>query len=306
MEHMEHMKQQNPKIISCNIMGGLGNQLFQIFTTIAYGMKNKRNIIFPYSKELPNTTTRYTFWDSFLDKINYMTTLNSAYTNEILSTFFLYRENGFHFRGIPENLPEKTKLFGYFQSHIYFRDYYDSIRLLIQMDEKQDKIYKEYKNMYFSDNDNNTQIISIHFRIGDYKKYIDTHPIIPYHYYEKALSFMLSENKDKTLNTKYKVLYFCENEDNDFVKREYIDKLERVFNTIKMYKVDDNIEDWKQMLLMSCCHHHIIANSSFSWWGAYFNGKENKIVCYPSIWFGKNVHHDTKDLFPEEWNRISV
>ena len=77
-------------------------------------------------------------------------------------------------------------------------------------------------------------------------------------------------------------------------------------------KVYDDILDWKQMVLMSCCNSHIIANSTFSWWGAYMNNSNDKIVCYPSKWFGKAIidseYHDdyVKDIFPSEWIKISI
>ena len=57
------------------------------------------------------------------------------------------------------------------------------------------------------------------------------------------------------------------------------------------------------MLYMSLCRHNIIANSSFSWWGAYFNSNKEKIVCYPSVWFGNNM--DTRDLCPETWIKMN-
>jgi len=57
---------------------------------------------------------------------------------------------------------------------------------------------------------------------------------------------------------------------------------------------------------MSCCDDNIIANSSFSWWGAYFNDKPNKIVCYPSKWFGHNMNNDTRDLCPSSWKKIEI
>jgi hypothetical protein len=69
---------------------------------------------------------------------------------------------------------------------------------------------------------------------------------------------------------------------------------------------DNTLADWEQLLLMSCCHHNIIANSTFSWWAAYFNSWKDKIVCYPSVWFGNIANHDTKDLCPEEWIKIQV
>ena len=84
-----------------------------------------------------------------------------------------------------------------------------------------------------------------------------------------------------------------------------IDILKKTITNCAFIKVTDDVEDWKQLLLMSACGNNIIANSSFSWWGAYLNTNPTKIVCYPEIWFGPKVTHDTRDLFPESWTKIS-
>jgi hypothetical protein len=75
---------------------------------------------------------------------------------------------------------------------------------------------------------------------------------------------------------------------------------------IQFHFVRDTIADWQQILLMSVCYHNIIANSTFSWWGAYFNDNSNKIICYPSKWFGVSINHNVNDLFPPEWNKIVI
>ena len=48
-------------------MGGLGNQIFQIFATISYAIKSKNQFKFLNLTTLGggSTTVRYTFWESF-------------------------------------------------------------------------------------------------------------------------------------------------------------------------------------------------------------------------------------------------
>ena len=150
-------------------------------------------------------------------------------------------------------------------------------------------------------------IISMHFRLGDYKTLPLYHPIIPYEYYKNSLEFILKEEylKDSCVC----VLYFCEEEDIELVENNYLKELRLEFPTctFKNTAVALGInEDWKNLLLMSLCSHNIIANSSFSVWGAYFNKNTKKRVCFPSVWFGEKLSsNDTSDIFPVEWYKIS-
>jgi hypothetical protein len=59
---------------------------------------------------------------------------------------------------------------------------------------------------------------------------------------------------------------------------------------------------------MSLCDDFIIANSTYSWWGAWLSQNKTKKVIAPVQWFGTGYtkEHDTKDLIPNDWTRITA
>jgi len=279
-------------MIAINLMGGLGNQLFQIFTTIAYGLQHKMPFVFMYSKMLND---RKTYWDDFLQSIKKYTNITGPYTNKNISSLATYQEPQFSYQNIP--LYNHLKISGYFQSYKYFQNYQDKIFSFIRLREQQISVKQEYIN-YFP---NNTVTVSLHFRLGDYKFKQFYHPVLPLEYYVKSIEKLVSIIDQPLL-----FLYFCEEEDNDYVNN-IIQQLDSKFPFNTFIKVLDSIVDWKQLLIMSCCHHQIIANSSFSWFSAYLNENPKKVVCYPQTWFGPGLaHHQLDDLFPDTWVKIDL
>jgi hypothetical protein len=282
-------------IITCNLMGGLGNQLFQIFATISYAIKSRNQFKFVNLKILGggSTTVRYTFWETFFNN------LKPFLMTELPEKTHVIRENGFHYNelSVREMQNRNILIYGYFQSYKYFQENYSIIYRLLNIEKMKNEVLSTINlKQEFLDN-----CISMHFRIGDYKKIQDFHPLATYDYYERALNCIRSSNPYIEFN----ILYFCE--DTDIV--DVLNIINKLVDTFPMYNFKrglNSLEDWQQMLLMSCCHHNIIANSSFSWWAAYFNSNKDKIVCYPSVWFGKIANNDTKDLCPPDWTKIRV
>jgi len=43
------------------------------------------------------------------------------------------------------------------------------------------------------------------------------------------------------------------------------------------------------MAVMSLCDHNIIANSSYSWWAAFLNRHEDKIIVCPDDYLGAGI-----------------
>jgi hypothetical protein len=279
-------------------MGGLGNQLFQIFATISFALSANKIFLFPYSDVLTTGITRHTYWYSLLDKLFTHTTWSRTETdNPRIFSLHQIGEKGFEYDemvAIRVNLEKKSAcLNGYFQSYKYFEKHYETIIQLIGLRAKQEDIRNKTTLLH-----GGTPTVSLHFRLGDYVEKQSHHPIMSIKYYMGALTHIIDQVGSDT----FRVIYFGE-KDNEPTIKICIQILAKKFPHLEFVKADLE-EDWEQMLLMSCCTHNVIANSSFSWWGAYFNRDPKKIVCYPARWFGPALRHDTKDLCPPSWQKI--
>jgi hypothetical protein len=316
-------------MITCVIMGGLGNQLFQIYTTMALSIQMKTSFGFPASK-MQTDKRNVTYWGNFLKELK-----KSASIADITRLQYpLYKEADFKYNKItisPDIMKNRggVLLYGYYQSYKYFEKEYETICKYIKLEESKNDVRKLYDDKYFN---SDKKIISMHFRLGDYKSLQYCHPILDVNYYINSLRFILKKeegqevkegeegdqsnktNTNTNTSKKWLVLYFCEDEDILYVetkikviKEELIEYNNRIeFERATSHKENTQISDWKQLLLMSCCHHNIIANSSYSWWAAYFNNNPEKQVCYPEKWFGPQLaHNDTRDLCPPSWNKIT-
>jgi hypothetical protein len=290
-------------MITIQLMGGLGNQLFQIFATIAYAFEHSHPFVFPYSDRLLVGKVRQTYWHNFLTNLTIFTTKNPVckFSNDNLKTIPIIKESGFSYTKIPQvSANNSFSLHGYYQSYKYFEEYQDKIYSLILLSNQQKSVKTKYASYL-----EGVPTISMHFRLGDYKEKQHYHPIMPAVYYETALTHILTQKY--TLDSPVRVLYFCEAEDNCIVNGmiDYIRSRFSQYSKLEIVKVEDGMEDWQQLLVMSCCNDNIIANSSFSWWGAYLNQSSTKYVCYPHIWFGPAMGSvNLDDLFPPTWQKI--
>lgn len=286
-------------MLTIELMGGLGNQLFQIFTLIAYSKNSNQTYLIEKKTSLAGQyVTRNVYWNTFFEKISHRLIQDQL-------RYPLIREKGFHYEELPEiSTTDNYKLFGYFQSYKYFQDFKEDILKELEFDKKKETVLNKIQstNMQGSCIESKN-IISLHFRIGDYAKLQNYHPIMPVNYYINSLKH-ITENDSNAVS----VLYFCENDDLDYINSNFLTKLQQEFNALKFVRADESLKDWEQMILMSTCKHHIIANSSFSWWGAYLsNVEDNKIVCYPDKWFGKDAGiKKMDDLCPDKWYKCKT
>jgi hypothetical protein len=281
-------------MITCQLSGGLGNQLFQVFATLAYSIRYNISVMFEYKNETTEYRTpegiqmRDTYWNTFFVHIIGLTTYSLERNSGIdVSSFFPYKEPRFEYNKLPPEISTRNmKLVGYFQSPLYFQDKEEYIFKLLKIQKLKEMIKKIY--------DFSEECVSLHFRIGDYQ-YLDEHPVLPLEYYKKSLRYIFQKRENRN------VLVFSQKEDEILVDLQ-LSILRREFPEATFTKVDEHVSDWEQLLIMSCCRDNIIANSTFSWWGAYLN-RGDKIVCYPKKWF--NSSKNTSNMFPEDWVMVN-
>jgi hypothetical protein len=254
-------------IVVGSLIGGLGNQLFIIFTTISYAIDNNLKYGF-----INNEKKRKTYFDTPLYK-NISLTTNKNFKN--------YKEESHEYKPIP--IFNNIILNGYFQSYLYFEKNRDKIIELLGWKDLIDKYKTDYDGF-------------IHFRIGDYKN-IECHPVCDINYYINALNNLINNN----LN----ILYFFEENDKIEVEGK-IKILKEKFVNINFIPIDTNLDDYEQVFIMSHLKYCIIANSTFSWWGAYLNNNKDKKVYYPKKWFeGSLKNLKTEDKFPKDWIMVN-
>lgn len=279
-------------MITINVCGGLGNQMYMIFAGLSYSIDNKDNNVSMFFIE----SKRKHYIDTFFYKISHL----FKEKHYIKNVKIIKDSKDLGYFHIPKY--ENISFNGYLQSYKFFEHNIDEILNIIDFDTLKKNTLKKYKNLF----DSKCINISLHFRYGDakIKGKEHYHPIHDISYFINSISRII----DILQNNNFKIIVFYEEEDLSTIINN-IDIIQKKHN-IKIQKIDTDIVDWEQMILMSLCDHNIIANSTFSWWGAYLNTNKHKIVTYPEKWFGNKIFEkfnekQIDDRFPSNWIRIS-
>ena len=274
----------NPLVISLN--GGLGNQLFMLFSGISKAKDEKRDYLI-YLEE----NKRHYYFNNFL-KVLYDKVVN--YNNIKLHIQNVYNEPNFYYNEIPNNV---DLIKGYYQSYKYFDDNKQTI-----IDDLNIRNIQDYYKLNLS------KSIALHFRLGDYIELQHHHRVLSFVYYIKAIQYLQQNLHDFD---DYIFVIFGEKANDDIIN-DYIMainfNLNKPINYIKIYKRYQDTKDYEEFLYMSSCQHFITANSTFSWFAAYLSNNDNKIVIHPTRtkWFAEKVNdnYNFKDYFLDNWVEI--
>lgn len=260
-------------ISTAYLMGGLGNQMFQISHAIAQGLKNNKPSVFllnAYTPMQAHQPKKYV--NNIFKKIKF--------TNTISNTKRIF-ENCFNFSNIDIDWTSSIEFYGYFQSNKNFLGYDNYIKELFQPTEEFINFIKlKYPEI------NNERTVSLHIRRGDYLTISHAHPVIDKSYIDEAIN----------QNGNY---------DNLFIFSDDIEWVRENLSYSNQIIVSE-MEDYEELWMMSLCKNNIMSNSSFSWWGSFLNKNEDKKVFVPDVWFGPSINHNTEDIYLKSWNKINV
>ena len=295
-------------MIISQLKGGLGNQLFQYACGRALVLRQEKKGLNPGKLKLDisgygtqngtDTPRQY-----ILAKYNIDAEIATPeeikklkYPFGIISKARRYlwvkvlKQGNFSFRKYIFDSKGQTYLDSFFQTEKYFIDHEQEIRreltLKNPLGETAQTALVEIQKTSIS--------VSMHVRRGDIVQQAEGNPyygICTPEYYSEALSSIA----EKIGGKEFKVFVFSD--DIEWVKKNITIPYPTKYVSLP------EIADYEELYLMSKCDHNIIANSSFSWWGAWFNQNLQKIVIAPKLWVTR-MHWWHKDTVPESWTRI--
>ena len=294
-------------MIVSKLTGGMGNQLFQYAIARSMSLKFNTDLKFDITSfqwdELREfELTNFNVFggiasESEIQKVkSFGPTLKNRIKYKLINKkipYYLFsniKEKGFDYNTDIELLDNKNiYLDGYWQSERYFIKYRSFLLNEISLKNKLSKVSVQYQKLI----EQIKNSVSLHVRRGDYIKNSETntfHGVCDIEYYKKSINYMLQYLNNPT--------FFIFSDDKEYVKE--------VFSTIPNCIIVNGVKvDVEELFLMSYCKHNITANSSFSWWGAWLNKNESKIVISPKKWFANlDMQNQTNDLIPSDWLKI--
>ncbi len=248
---VETATDQTP-FVTCEMKGSLGNQIFQVATTLAYAWDHGARPLFPaLNQEDFNLSYNR---DRFFFRLDTSELPRPIAFVDDQQIWFFYKE-------IP-TAPDLL-LIGYFQAWQYFDHHRDRLLEVFAPSESiRSHLHKKYADLIAHPN-----TVGLHVRTFNLSLHQSKfHPFLGMDYYQKATDLFPDDTLFVVFSDR---IQWC---------KIHLPKLKRQFVFIED---NDAVED---LFLMSMMKHQIIANSSFSWWGAYLNTNPNQRVIAPISW----------------------
>jgi hypothetical protein len=286
-------------VIIVQATDGLGNQLFQYAIGRKLSLLYKTGLFIDNNHFLNNKHREFSlaYFNTKFSIVNNYKKFGLKYPIHFLKLKFGYfsrikQESGKFKRN--EEFSKNSFLEGYWGNADDFKDVRDVLLSDLQLKNN----YESHLFHLLREEISQTDSVSIHIRRGDYLE--SKNQVIflnlDLEYYVQAIELI----KLKVLSPKF----FIFSDDIKWAK----ENLPLQSNNIVYINEAKELKDFEELMLMSFCNHNIIANSTFSWWAAWLNRNNDKIVIQPKKWYKANIFQDAYEsnqiLFCDKFIRI--
>jgi hypothetical protein len=287
-----------------NIIGGLGNQMFQYAYAIrwkamnpdervlldlshfrGYALHNGYEIARIFGQQLPTAS----WWDIF--KVSWY--LPWYKPSRILHRLMPPRRTECNERPVYTWNPRYEQwrgngyFDGYWQYPVLLEPYREQILKAFTFPD-----FEDDKNRELANRMSQCEAVSVHVRRGDYVKAKAFKNICTTEYYLRAIE----QARAFCTNP----VFFIFSNDIGYCHNIFLD-LERE-GSIVYVDFNHGESSFRDMQLMSLAKVNIVANSSFSWWGAWLNRRPENVTIAPTPWANFT---DSLDMIPSNWIKIS-
>lgn len=288
---------------SVEILGGLGNQLFQLaymiyFLRLSKKQKIKRKLIFKQEDNVTTDTSTVAshYWNTIFKGL-FRVIASEEYKNIPFHIYHADLDNNHKYPEPPYKANnEHVFLKGKYQTFKYIDDMLRDkmINIVYSNEDIMYSAYYKYRDIlnYFGNNTKDNDMVSLHIRRKD------TGYILDMSYHEEAL---------RIANKKNVVVFsddieWCISNFNDYVNKDTKDTNENKYN---IYYISDKIFKEEELstkaeiefILMSMFKNNIIANSYFSLWASFISYYKTKIVIAPKCWYSLDCSRECGELY---------
>jgi hypothetical protein len=271
-----------PKYVYVDVMGGLGNQLFQLATAYAYARKEGGQLMIYERQE---NGKRPVYWNSACKHFQpYLVSKEMTYLPKWTE------QSATVYTPIPSLDSSGKQLCGYFQSDKYFnhKEIRNEIKALLETpQETKDALEGRYGFLLA----NRERVVVIHSRRTDYVTCANVHGPLEGSYYRAAIQRICSLVKDP-------IIVLC-GDDPTYWKTIQED-ISSVYPH-NCFMIHDET-DVNTFALLQQFHNFIMSNSTFIWWCVWMSSSKHVIA--PSRWFGPDGPKEYEDIYLPEWERM--
>lgn len=283
-------------MIVVRVMGGLGNQMFQvayarmlalefdeeIYLDLSgyesYKIRNfslsnlkisdffqyENNLLISRRQRMLLRTTQKMY--HIYQKLAKMLTNTDQFGKHpfmLLSKWGLYYNfDRYYYESKPSNAHLKS-VYGYFQSEKYFQKYKQQISEELKVKQPLSKMEIDLLDGITKNNS-----VAVSMRLGD----------------DYIKSSSLNVCNEKYFIDAMEEIYKVHPNANFYVFSDDIERARKI-NFKYPVRFIEGFQDYESLRLMYSCKHFIISNSSFSWWGAYLADNPDKLIIAPDHWY---------------------